>query len=70
VVVCSATSFAATKEEKEDKVYGNDCYLKAADYVSNEYDADDTHTQEQNEAAYQAYYAGCEDKKTPHLEAE
>jgi hypothetical protein len=51
--------FAATKEE-EDKVYGNDCYLKAADYVSNEYDADDTHTQEQNEAAYQAYYIGCE----------
>jgi hypothetical protein len=67
VVAFSATSFAATKEVKENKVYGNDCYQKAADYVSNEYDPNNTHTQEQNEAAYQAYYAGCEDKQTPHL---
>jgi hypothetical protein len=43
VVLCSATSFCSNKRREEDKVYGNDCYLKAADYVSNEYDVLMTH---------------------------
>jgi hypothetical protein len=54
--------FAATKRRREDKVYGNDCYLKAADYVSNEDTMLMTHILRENEAAYQAYYIGCEIK--------
>ncbi len=46
------------------------CYEQAADYVDNRYDPDGTHTEAESEAAYQGYYAACEDQKeTPRITA-
>ena len=64
VVAFSGVAMADTLEVKEDKVFYEDCYTQAADYVDNVYDPNGTHTAEQNNVIYQAYLAGCLAKKS------
>jgi hypothetical protein len=59
VVAFSGVAMANSVEVKEDKVFYEDCYTKAADYVDKIYDKDGTHTNEENNVVYQAYLAGC-----------
>ncbi|RTZ04279.1 hypothetical protein EKM03_11840 [Flavobacterium sp. GSP6] len=67
MVAFSGVAMAGTHEVKEMEVLSEECYVKAADYVDNEYDPNGTHTDAQNEAAYQGYYDACEANKTPRI---
>lgn len=67
VMAFSGVAMADTLEVKEDKVFYEDCYTQAANYVDNVYDPNGTHSPQQNDAAYQGYYQACEDAKTPHI---
>lgn len=73
VISFSGVSFANSDGVKEENkaTAGNvkkleffgDCYSKAADYIDNQYDPQGTHTDAQNNDAYQAYLAGCQGNK-------
>jgi hypothetical protein len=69
VVAFSGVAMASNLEVKEMEVLSEECYVEAGDYLDNEYDPNGTRTDEQNEAAYQGYYAACEANKTPRITA-
>ncbi|MFV8345143.1 hypothetical protein [Flavobacterium sp. ZB4P13] len=72
VVAFSGVAMAGThevKEVKEVEVVAEDCTTKAMNYIDNVYDPNGTRTPEQNHAAYQGYYQGCEDAKTKSISA-
>ena len=50
---------AGTHEVKKMEVLSEDCTTKAMNYIDNDYDKDGTQTSVENQDAYQAYLAGC-----------
>ncbi len=63
VVAFSGVSFAGTKEVKVEVAPPADCQTLAMDYIDEVYDRNHTHTNVENNIAYQGYLQGCEDQQ-------
>jgi hypothetical protein len=69
VVAFSGVAMAEDSSEKEAFLFSRDCFAEGADYINNEYDPNNTRSNEDNEEAYTAYYTQCQKEEGQYIAA-
>lgn len=60
---------AEDSSEKETFLFSRDCFAEGIDYINNEYDPNNTRSNEDNEEAYTAYYTQCQKEEGQYIAA-